>query len=559
MFSIRLKQLSSLEKVFIDREPECEEIFKATALKGEEFSYQIAYTKIIQTGWEQKSEFKVDIVSSLSEYITVRKIMHIPSELSAFRTERDDGYYTINSGLFPDALIPLENDKVYSVPNKWHSVWISVNIPENSQPGTHEITIVFSENEISQSVSLELEIIDLSLEKQDLIFTQWFYSDCIADVHNVEIFSEEHWALIEEYIKTAAFNGINMILTPIFTPPLDTQIGGERPTVQLIECELIENGYKFNFDKLTRWIELCQKNGIEYFEISHLFTQWGAKFTPKIEINENGETTKKFGWHTKADDGEYIYFLSCLLPKLTEYLKEQGIADKTYFHISDEPVEEHLTSYKKALEIIKPYIKDFKRIDAISDMGFYKNGLIDIPVPANQHIDKFLDEDIKERWTYYFCGESRGVSNRFFSMPSTRNRIIGAQFFKFEIKGFLHWGYNFYYSQFSKEVINPYITSDACGAFPSGDAFSVYPYKNGVAESIRLKVFKEALQDLTAMKMLEKMKGKDYVINLIEKECGCELRFNKFPFWGNYIINYRNKINNELKIHNTFDKNNQLE
>lgn len=547
MYTISLKQLSSLEKIFIDGEPSAEEIFKSSALKGEEFSYQIAFSKKTNGDWAPKSEFKINIISELSEYITVRKIMNIPSELSVFEAVSDDGYYTKNSGLFPDALIPLDDNRVYCIPNKWQSVWVSVNVPENIKAGTYNISIVFSENEVSQEVSFELEIIDLCLKKQELIFTQWFHCDCVADVHNVRVFSEEHWKLLEEYIKVASHNGINMILTPIFTPPLDTQVGGERPTVQLIGCELSEKNYKFNFDKLTRWIELCQKNGIEYFEISHLFTQWGAKCTPKIEVIENGKITKKFGWHTKSDDKEYIYFLNCLLPKLTDYLVKHGISDKTYFHISDEPVEEHLESYKKALEIIHPHIKDFKRIDALSDIDFYKKGLIDIPVPANQHIDKFLEEDIEERWTYYCCGEGKDVSNRFFSMPSTRNRIIGAQFFKFDIKGFLHWGYNFYYSQFSKEVINPYITSDACGAFPSGDAFSVYPYKNGVAESIRIKVFKEALQDLTAMQMLEEIKGKEFVLNIIEEHCGCELKFNQFPFWGNYIINYRNRINNELK------------
>lgn len=49
------------------------------------------------------------------------------------------------------------------------------------------------------------------------------------------------------------------------------------------------------------------------------------------------------------------------------------------------------------------------------------------------------------------------------------------------------------------------------------------------------------------MKMLERIKGKEFVLGIIEKECECELKFNRFPFWGNYILNYRDKINQELK------------
>ena len=40
-----------------------------------------------------------------------------------------------------------------------------------------------------------------------------------------------------------------MLLTPVFTPPLDTAIGGERRTVQLVDVHVTENGYTFGFDK----------------------------------------------------------------------------------------------------------------------------------------------------------------------------------------------------------------------------------------------------------------------------------------------------------------------
>ncbi len=547
MNNLYLKQFSSLEKIFLDEEPKGQEISKASSLKGEEFSYQIAYSKIVENGWAEKAEVKISVNSEISPYITVRRVMCVPGEMTAFPDGYDDGYYTTKSGLFPDVLMPIENNKVYAGINKWHSLWVSVDVPKDAKPGIYDIEIIFEDKDGAEKSNFQLEIIDRELIQQDLIFTQWFHSDCIAGVHNVEIFSKEHWELIEKYIQTAAFNGINMLLTPVFTPPLDTQIGGERPTVQLVDCYFDNGKYSFDFEKLERWVLLCQKHGIKYFEISHLFTQWGAKYAPKIEVVEKAAKIKKFGWHTSADDKEYVYFLKSFLPELTHFLKTKGIDKYTYFHISDEPMKEHLDSYKKAHDLVIPYIKDFKKIDALSSFEFYQNGLVEIPIPANDHIDKFLDCDIPERWTYYCCAQGKKVSNRFFAMPSTRNRIIGAQLYKFDIQGFLHWGYNFYFSQYSKEVINPYITTDAAYGFPAGDSFSVYPYKNSVAESIRLKIFKEALQDLRAMKMLEDIKGKDYVLKIIEEECGCELKFDQFPFWGDYVLSYRKRINDELK------------
>ncbi len=541
MKELEIKQISSLEKVFLNNKENFKEHTRGSMLKGEEYSYQIMFSKIAEDEWLVKDELEVRVESEISDFVTVRLVKNVPSEISAYKWDRDDGYITMEPGLFPDVLLPVLENTVEVIPNIWQSLWVSIDIPEDFNAGEYEIKICLGEKE---SV-FNIDVIDAVLPKQKLKFTQWFHSDCIADVHNVEIDSNEHWDLIEKYIKTASYNGINMLLTPIFTIPLDTKIGGERPTFQLVEIEY-DGSYKFNFEKLEKWIDICCKNGIEYFEISHLFTQWGAKFTPKIEVLENGKKIKKFGWHTNADDKEYIEFVDSFLPELTSYLKKKGIAEKTYFHVSDEPSEPHLENYKKARSIVKKHLDGFKMIDALSDIEFYKNGLIDIPIPGTNHIEPFLKEDIPERWTYYCCAQGKNVANRFFSMPSVRNRVIGAQFYKFNIDGFLQWGYNFYYSQYSKRVINPYITTDADGAFQSGDAFSVYPYMNGVAESIRLKVFKDALQDLRAMKLLEQYKGKAYVMNIIESEAGCEIKFDQFPFFGDYILKYREKINNEL-------------
>ena len=73
-------------------------------------------------------------------------------------------------------------------------------------------------------------------------------------------------------------------------------------------------------------------------------------------------------------------------------------------------------------------------------------------------------------------------------MPSYRNRIAGLLCYKFGLKGFLQWGYNFYNTQLSLETVNPYACTDGGRAFPSGDPFSVYPEGEGCTESLRLSV-----------------------------------------------------------------------
>ena len=64
--------------------------------------------------------------------------------------------------------------------------------------------------------------------------------------------------------------------------------------------------------------------------------------------------------------GEYTRFLKAFLPQLIEKLKEWNIDQVTYFHISDEPREEHLESYRVAKESLGNMLDGFHTFDALS-------------------------------------------------------------------------------------------------------------------------------------------------------------------------------------------------
>ena len=115
-----------------------------------------------------------------------------------------------------------------------------------------------------------------------------------------------------------------------------------------------------------------------------------------------------------------------------------------------------------------------------------------------------MEHDIENLWAYYCCGQGNKVGNRFFAMPHYRGRILGLQLYKYGMEGFLQWGYNFYYSSQSVYEINPYTTTSADRGFPSGDAFTVYPGKNGPLPSARGFVFLDALQDIALAASLKK-------------------------------------------------------
>ena len=528
-----LKQVSSLEKIRPSGIGNVDSLEEALVLGGQSFSYQIA----LQT--PDRVELSATVDSPVASWVKLHNVVNIVMDVACY-SSADDDYITKEPGIMPDMLLPLEGkDSLVHLTNQAGALWVQVQVPENTPAGRYPITVKLHAATIKEEMDAEttmvLEVLEKNIPAQKTRFTQWFYVDCIADVHKTAVYSQEHWALIEKYIALAKSLGLTMLLTPVITPPLDTAVGTHRPNVQLVKMEKKGDTYHFDFTLLQRWVDLCHKYGIREFEMSHLFSQWGLSATPNIWITENGEEKLMFGWHVPAKSEEYRDFLGQFLPALIAWLKEKGIKDKTWFHISDEPHAEHIENYQYAKELIVPLIDGCTTIDALSDYDFYERGLVEIPVTKNDRIEPFLEHKLPRQWVYYCCSQNQLVGNRYLAQPSYRNRILGLQIYKFGCEGFLHWGFNFYNSRRSLKNINPFMYSGGDQGFPSGDPFSVYPVEGGAVPSLRAVIFKEALADIEICRLLESYIGKEAVVAMIDQAAGEPLTFSCYPRNSRYI------------------------
>lgn len=531
--------LSSLEKVFLDEKNNAPEIKSFSMLKNEKASFQIAFCSEKDTS--VSFEFGGKLASKIKAYI----VKSVPVGLACFDSA-DDFYLRKASGDYPDCLVPI-NGEAQIKKDKWYSLWVEIS-PEGEGCGKSVVTVDIIGDETVRA-EVEIEVIDAELPKQELIYTNWYHSDCICNYYGIEPFSDEYWRINKNFIKTAAEHGMNCILTPLFTPPLDTKVGGERKTVQLVKVRHHGGKYYFDFHNLRKWISMCRECGIEYFEMSHFFTQWGAKHAPKIvALDRKGREKKIFGWATRTSSKAYDDFLRQFAAALIKVLESEGIREKCFLHVSDEPSLRNLETYKRRAKLIKEIFPGFKVIDALSDFDFYEKGAVENPIPAENHIAPFAGK-VPELWTYYCCGQGENnVPNRFMSMPSLRNRVLGIILYKYDIKGFLQWGYNFYNTQYSIKAIDPYKVTDAGGAFPSGDSFIVYPNKNGEAlASLRLKVFYDGFEDMMALRLLEKKIGREKVLEFIDKDLFKPLTFMEYPHENEWLLETREKINQMIK------------
>ena len=529
--------VTSLEKVFLDQAPQPQAV-APEGFQNEIISWQLA----LLSDKPERAYIHAAVESPIAAYVRLRQVRHVPVRVPAFQNT-DDNYLRKTPGLYPDLLSDIGPHSLRVYPNQWESIWIEVDPRSELQPGTYPVTITFTDDEGEElgSHTQKIRVLPGLLPEQTLIHTKWFYTDCLANYYHVEAFSEEHWRIIENFMREAVRGGINMILTPVHTPPLDTRRGGERLTTQLVDVT-VENGeYRFGMDKLHRWIQLCKKVGVKHYEIAHLFTQWGAQHAPKIMATVDGEYKRIFGWETDAAGPEYGAFLKAYIPAIREVLRAEGVEQNSWWHISDEPQEAHLPFYLAAKKQVTELLKGCPIMDALSSYAFYEQGLVKHPVVASNHMAPFLENNVPDRWMYYCCGQHIGVSNLFIAMPGARNRILGLQLFKYDIVGFLQWGFNFYNSQYSDYPIDPYATADVDGFAQAGDAFQVYPGPGGVPEiSMRHAVTIESMQDLRAIQWLASLDAE------AAQEIVKDITLTEYPHDAKGVLALRKKVNEAI-------------
>lgn len=563
---LQVEVLSSLGKIYPDKliGINTDEI---SAFSNEAVSFQLAYKK--RTRDKSVSLIYVSVETTLpKEFLFEYRVDYVPV---FSRPAESDVICNINSYQHPDLLYKRKLDAIidndgrwsdkfferneknllFAPADVWQGIWFTINENEIKLPsGEYDIKINFHDaftSQIIESKVIKTKILKGELPNQTLIYTSWLHCDCIADIHNVEIFSDRFFEILESYLTLAAKTGMNMLLTPAFTPALDTPINKERLTAQLVKVIKEGNDYSFDFSLFKKFILFAKKCGIIYFEHSHFFTQWGAQATPKIIAMVDGETKRIFGWDVSSDSQEYKTFLKSYLTALKPVLKELDIEDKVFFHISDEPFEDNIENYSNAVEIVKSILPNAVLMDALSHYKVFVKSGITIPVAClhKDEIEKFIVGNVP--FFAYYTGEviNENYPTRLITAYASQNRIIGIMLYKSGAKGFLHWGYNYYYGELSHGICMPQTRGDYFHGF-EGSAYIVYPNYDGTAiPSQRQKVFYEGLNDYRALEKLEQLTDRKTVLNFIFDYFG-EISF-KYKAEEKVILDFRTALNNKIE------------
>lgn len=456
--------------------------------------------------------------------VRIRRVGYVPMphRTTDVPMDEQDGVESI-PGMVPD---PLFQDQHADV-GPWENqpFWISFEISPYAQPGPKTVKIAISterdktkEKVVLGELTAKVDVRAMTIKpRQGFPVTHWWQPDAIYDWYKTEPFSEKWWQLAGPYLSNMVSHGSNVIMVPVWHTRREVVT---RPPQLLKVTEPSPGRYEFDFSEVRRFVELAKGCGMEYFEFPHFWLYWGVR-NPVHVYRRQGDHFELL-WPTESDAtaGVFRSFLEQYIPALHNFLKQEHLVDRSYFHVSDEPGgDEQFRNYKKARALLKELAPWMKVMDALSDIGYGKEGVTDIPVPILPAAQKYIEAGIPH-WVYFCTGPRGRYLNRLFDTPLPKIRMAGWLFYRLGAKGFLHWGYGYWYKMETQQLLNVF-EEGAGGDWPSipyGDPFVVYPGPDGPLDSIRWEVFAESLQDYAILQtagvrpdsaLLSEIKGYD--------------------------------------------------
>ncbi|HOW19390.1 MAG TPA: DUF4091 domain-containing protein, partial [Phycisphaerae bacterium] len=106
-----------------------------------------------------------------------------------------------------------------------------------------------------------------------------------------------------------------------------------------------------------------------------------------------------------------------------------------------------------------------------------------------------------ELWFYTCLGPQGEYANRFIEQPLIKTRLLHWINFKYGATGYLHWGYNHWGNHDPyRQLAIPW--DGGAQHLPAGDAWIVYPGKEGPLDSIRFEAMRDGIVDYELLSRL---------------------------------------------------------
>ena len=432
--------------------------------------------------------------------------------------------------------ILLHDEVVHVEKRKIQPIWVEVEVAEHTKPGIYAGTVIlyshamFEDEIVLGSLSFNMEVKDVVIpEPKDYHFylDLWQHLSNIARKHEVRLWSDEHFKVIEEYISSLSKLGQKAISVIVSEIPWSGQgcFEAKNYLSDLFEYNMIqvrkgrEGKFQYDFSIMERYIELCHKyhinQEIEVFGLMQIWVKeeegYGAivpDYPDAIRIryfDESDETYKYI--RTENEIKQYI-------KAIESYFMAKDWIEKVRV-VADEPAD--LELYERRLNVLKDIAPSLKFKAAIHHVEFIEkvNDRVTDFVPIlNCAYEKWdllnqVRNTISGRLTWYVCCGPQ-IPNTFIVSPLIESRFIGLLTSYMNMAGFLRWNYTVWPENPREKL------SYKFPLWKAGDTNFVYPANDGrPLLTLRYKNLKRGIEDFELIQML-KQKCPDVEVVLAE-------------------------------------------
>lgn len=365
-------------------------------------------------------------------------------------------------------------------------VWISVKVPQNAAAGTYTGSVKVNGNK-TFTLPISITVLDKALpapKKWAYDLDLWQHPAAIARVHQVELWSDAHFAHMKNYYQMLADAGQKTITASIVNEPWGHQTFDDYPS--LIKWTKKKDGsWTYDYSLFDKYIKFVMECGITERINCYSMVPWKIAFTYYDErIEKEAVFTDAIG--TPA----YNVFWTAMLTDFTKHLKQKNWFAKTYIAMDERPM--------KAMQSVIKLLKEIDPSWKIALAGDYHPEIeqdIDNYCVASKFL--FPAEVLQKRTeqgkisTWYTCCTEPYPNAFSFSSPA-EPVWMGWYTAAKKMDGYLRWAYNSW-------TKNP-LEDTRFVTWPAGDTYLVYP---GALSSLRFEKLIEGAQDFEKIKYLK--------------------------------------------------------
>ncbi len=416
-----------------------------------------------------------------------------------------------DSSLVADPIDIIDNMPVQA--NTVRPIWLSIRVPGDIPAGTYKGSIIINTPE-NHELKISLNILDHVLPppaEWSYDFDIWQYPAPIARIHDVELWSEEHFELMKPYFTTLANAGQKVITANIIEQPWGLEhVHFDDPS--LIKWTMKTDGtWEYDFSLFDRYISFMMDCGISQRINCYSMITWDLSF---IYFDEASGKNNSISLAPGSD--EYNSYWSGMLQEFTGHLIEKNWFSKTAIAVDERPVKD----MQAIITLLKSIDPDWKI--ALAGDSYHPEIEKDIYNYCLASYLEFEDSVLLQRkaegkpTTFYTACVEEYPTGYTFSPPA-ENVFLGWHAAAKGLTGYLFWAFNTW-------VENP-LQDARWRRYPAGTLFQFYP---GPRTSIRFEKLIEGIQDFEKIRILreqftkdgnkEGLRELDYALSLIKIE-----------------------------------------